>query len=454
MVEHKIARSMHKHGRFLTLGLTVALGYVGAHTIGFGQATTIPYLGGASELAGSALLLLTGLSTLFGLLSMSERGLVGVGALGYIKSSHSLLGEKIYKKYKNTEVLSSSDVVEKELFMSFFKVVGDATLFDTTKTVNNVIKIGILNQEHLNNPLIKKAYLEYVAEKNQNVLGKIFIDALSNNFTELIKDPYGISNFVRQEELATNLFKDLLTLNHELTASDQKYITHQLSRLKDNSIKNNHLIDFMQSRENFSLLNEENKKLFLNVSGNKLKNRDELIEVVNKQNIKKDISSTNEDSEQSIQNLEHKPTVINELSYQNFSKFKANFQSIYQNIEIKDTESTLSKIETVLFLKEQIEEMLPFTAEKDMVNLKMFLNQDIDKIVNSFNREINILHKMKIMKHPELDEKKSFIFKNINERIDIITDKIGQYQKIIHDSLSDELDAEYEVNKKVLSAKM
>jgi hypothetical protein len=449
-IENKVARTVHKYGRFLSLGLTLSLGYAATQTLGFASTTTIPYVGGAADIAGVGIFLVAAFSGFLSIASISEKSLVGVTALEFLKGFKKQVGEKIYEHYNPNKVHSSTEVHEKELFASFFKTLGMATLLDikTSKTLPN--KVEQLTSEQLNSEALKKAYLEQCVEKNVNILGKLFIFALTNNEENKGKR----LGEIKKSTLATTLFKDLLSLNHELNKAEQKYIKTELSKLKTDSVKNPELIEFMQQRDNFSLLNNDNKELFLKIAGNKLENRDELVELYNQTDARKDKQYKKVTEEEAIQNLEQKTTVINELSYQTFSKFKTNVLSLYKNRDSELINLTLNQIESILLVKEQLEQVLPFTAEKEMMDLKMFLSQDVDKVITSFNREINILHKMKIMNHPELEEKKTLILDGINERMGLITNKMKDYQKLMHDSLNDELDSEYQVNKKVLSAKM
>lgn len=448
-MENKIARLVHKHGLFLSLGLTLTLGYMGTQALSFGSNTHIPVVSTAIELGGVGLFLLSAFSAFINILSVKDKSLVGFSALNYMINEKKNIGETIYNHYKKSDVLSSDEVKEKEMFNSFFKTIGLAMLLDVKATSNFKHEVGIITEEQLNNSLLKKAYLEQCVDKNVNILGKLFIYSLTSNEhkekTKKTKDSEGLSG---------DIFKNLLLLNHELNESEQKYIKTELKKLKPENITNSFLIEFMQQREHFALLDDENKKLFLHVAGNRLANRDELVEVYNKTAPVNQNQEVNLSEEQSIQSLEQRAVVINELSYQNFSKFKNNFFSIYQNEDKQKIEPILGKIEALLLVKEQLEQMLPFTAEKDLVDLKMFLSQDVDKIVNSFNREITILHKMKIMNHPELKEKKAIILEGINQRVDLVIDKVKDFQNVMHNSLSDELDSEYQVNKKVLSAKM
>lgn len=458
MIDKKVTRTVFKNGFFLSLGAVALLGYVSAQMIGVSPELHPTMLKTATETIGWIGALATVLSGVLTLVLLGQKGgIVGGIALERARENTIKIGEKIYTKYKDKELLSSEEVAEKKLFQSFFHNIGNIALIDLPLSKETTpFKISPVSKEEANNALLKKAYIEHCFDKNTSTLGKLFIKVLNYDIMECVSDKDVCNNY--DEKIAFKCFKTLFEINPFFTQADQKYITQELKKL--NKVGNSLLAKFMSERENFTKLSEENRKLFLKVAGDKIVNRDELITLFNQQTQSKKNKDSNKETSieeqemQSIKVLENKPVVINELSYQNFASFKSNLLSLYNNHNEEKLNSVLNQIEAILLVREQLEQVLLFTTEKDSVDLKMFLTQDIDKVVHSFNREVNILHKMKIMKHPDLEKNKTFILDNIASRIEMIVDKIQQCQNTLHESLTDELKSEYEVNQKVLSAKM
>jgi hypothetical protein len=121
---------------------------------------------------------------------------------------------------------------------------------------------------------------------------------------------------------------------------------------------------------------------------------------------------------------------------------------------IFDTEKdTLKGIQDLLLAKEKLSLILEDSGEQQYIEAKLFLDNDVDRVVKSFNDEIKILHKMKINSHPQLDAFKEITLNSINERMSIIQEKMLEINERLNDDMAQDLNTHIEVNRAVLKAK-
>lgn len=440
MLEKKFSKIIQKNNHFLDLGATLLLAYATYEsTTLFGHHYT-----GLTSAIPIALTTTFCLLTIFiGALSLIGHDIKG-GALGAIFTKNSLkLNEKqtnkIYYNYNPKELYSQEELKEKKIFTKALNLLIIASNLDAVSKFDGYPYIHeAFDEEAIKSPLIQKLYFKECVEKNSPILSNLFLEALTYQTKKDVS-------------YAKKTLQQLLDLNPQLTESDQKNFAHYL-KFKKEKLKAIHpdVIELISQKEYFFLLNKENQKLFLTRFATHVKNRNELIEVFNQENKTTSNSIDNQiDTPNSSMSCQDKPIVINHLSYENFNQFRINCESIYNQSEI--LEQLLQKIEKVLLFKEKL---LSFMDSGNNIETELFLAQDIDKTIHNFNREINILHKMKVMDHPDLETNKVKILDNMSSRITVIIEKMSEQTSLIHQALSDDLNIETEINNKVLKSKV
>lgn len=437
MITNKLSHKAFKYGHFIDVGTSLLLGFATYKSAALfhhdfsGFAVVTPYV--VITISGA----MTALASL-----MTAVGMTGKGGMSgeLVRSSMEMSdkeAEKIYKNLNPNTVLSEEEVQEKILFCNFIKILSQAAIVDLQSKFKGEHFIhDNFYQDVEKSTLIEKFYIEHSINKNTTVLSNLFLESLTYEYER------------NEQSRAFDCFKTLIKIHPELTEADQTALTFHFKKNKIEKKRDN-IINFMSQKENFALLNKENQTLFLQIFA--VDNRNELIEGMKekgflthqKEHIKVEDSSTKPLV------IKDKPIVINHLSYENLNQFRINCESIFKSS--KQLETLLEKIEKVLLFKEKL---LSFMEGTNDVNTQLFLTQDIDKTINNFNREINILHKMKVMDHPELEENKMKIMDTMTSRIDIILEKMSEKITMIHQSLTEDLNVQTEVNQKVLSSKM
>lgn len=158
------------------------------------------------------------------------------------------------------------------------------------------------------------------------------------------------------------------------------------------------------------------------------------------------IKSTQSNSKDEM--LEEQKIVINPQSQKKLDTLEERFNSIF------DTEKdTLKGIQDLLLAKEKLSLILEDSGEQQYIEAKLFLDNDVDRVVKSFNDEIKILHKMKLNSHPQLDAFKEITLNSINERMSIIQEKMLEINERLNDDMAQDLNTHIEVNRAVLKAK-
>lgn len=445
-MKHPILRKVIKHGIFLTLGFDALLGYSLYKSVGLfhhdftGIASAIPYVSTIS------LGIVNFLNVLLNAASLGEKGwMAGAFADDILTSTNQSISESMYKKYNNKDFYSQKESDEKALVTKFMKILTISASLDMSKYQATKIKESI-SQSCVENSLIKEIYIKESINQNTHVIANLFKEAIEYTGDDRNNLNPEANNFFK-------IMKTLLVISPQLTQADQKTFTHLL---KKNNFKsqNTKVIQFMSQKENFSLFNVENQKLFLKVFENKIRNRDFLIETMSNNN---SISNESPTSLVQVENdstpivIKNEPVVINELSLKSFNQFKQNCQTLYDNKD--ELNSLLDKVEETLLFKEK---MLGFMKHSTTphIDIELFLNQDVDKLINSFNREVNILHKMQHLSHPDLEKNKTVVLEKMSNRVELIIEKMVEHLTKLHQGLTDDLNVESEVNHKVLSSKM
>ena len=316
---------------------------------------------------------------------------------------------------------------------SFTKTLAVAASLDLLQELTPRINED-LSQTCINNAVIKEIYLKESLNQNTHALANLF--------------KYALKHVESSTNYYLNIAKIFLTIEPQFTQADQEVFTKLLKKINKDTI-NNKVIEYLSQKKVFLLFNEENQRLFLENLGQRIQNRDELIESINEKT--NSVSNEIEDEAKPIV-IKSEPLQINQLSSQNFNQFKQNCQTLYDN-QTSNLEPLLDKIEELLLFKEKVLGFMKHSTGTN-VEVEFFLTQDVDKIIHNFNREINILHKMKHLSHPDLEMNKELVISKMSDRIDLIIDKMTEHLKTLHQSLTDDLSIESEVNHKVLKCKM
>lgn len=148
-------------------------------------------------------------------------------------------------------------------------------------------------------------------------------------------------------------------------------------------------------------------------------------------------------------NKEIKDVTINPQSQQRLDSFEKRFDSVFT-----DKKDTLVEIQELMLNKEKLSYLLESLTEKHFIESKLFLDNDVDKILKSFHKEVEILHKMQINQHPQFEQLKNSTLDSIHERISLISSKMLKISEQINESMTQELSNQINVSQTVLKAKM
>jgi hypothetical protein len=437
MLTEKLFRKFHTGASALSLGACGALAYFS------GKLGYHLYLKLAIYPTEDALFLLIPLlitlcfiTISYSMININIKG----GVLGYIlcglrfrKIKKTNLGEKIYQKLNPKTLYSKDELEEKNAFSVFFKLLLKSSLIDLDNDNN---EIGITGYDLNKSKIIKDYYLNYYVNDNNPILAKLIIRSLNwqadnCSYKTSFKNPDGYHFFVK-----------LFELNPHFTDADQQLLNQFFKKYNVKKFKKANLssIHFLCKKEVFSKLNPSIQNHILHLFELKIKNRDELLEMIQ--------SPNNSTIPVPLVNEAKEPS-INKVSYKNFHLFKETTEKVYEeNIEGHEF---LDKVQHVLLFKEQILSFLKINQDSQ---LQLFLTQDIDKIINSCNREMNVLHKMKVMNHPDLEKNKGDTLKSMNMKIESIIEKMNEQVSTIHQKLEEDLEIEKEVNNKVFSSRL
>lgn len=146
----------------------------------------------------------------------------------------------------------------------------------------------------------------------------------------------------------------------------------------------------------------------------------------------------------------NRDVVINPKSQQKLDTFEKRLNFVYQN-----EKAIVDSISQLLLAKEKLSFILEHSDEKQLyIEAKLFLDNDVDKVIKSFNEEILILMKMKINEHPQFEQFKENILDSINERVHIVKSKMLEVNQRLNEVMEQDLVATMQVNQTVLRAKM
>jgi hypothetical protein len=152
-----------------------------------------------------------------------------------------------------------------------------------------------------------------------------------------------------------------------------------------------------------------------------------------------------------IENVQNRqPKSINPESQEKLDTFEKRFNALYA-----EEDEVLTSIEQLMLNKENMAYFLEnFDKHHQYVEAQLFLKNDVDRVVQAFHDEVNVLMKMKLTKHPKFDEKKAIVLEAMVERVHLIEGKMLEINERLHDNIEQELDSKLTVNQAVLKAKV
>lgn len=428
-MEAQKLKKLYKVGNFIQLGLSLAaLGAttaIGYHLIGQPE-TTINRL---FDLATIIVAISAGISTLN---SFSSSSLVLNKVRDKMYEYKKTRGLDLFQRYITKEELLDNEqlTLRKNCITFFEEVAGIDFKFNYYEWRDYTLedKVSFLAKD----PTIQKIYQKEYA--NQDIVGKEFIRVINrdNRFTK---------DFA--------MFLSLMELqNNEFTTLDLLYIENNFP----SQVANEDLMNYISNREVFTKLGKKIQNIILTQKENKYlsaETRASLLEYYNQnEEVKQNNSKVKEFNEELNQNDD---IVLSQNSFKAFSRTKKIMTKVYS--EPSNMTKTLENIESLLLLKEKFSTYLE-AKPNQYLDIQHFLKEDIDATIEAFSKEANILHKMKLFNHPQLEEHKQLVQTSILERLNLLQSQMSLYKDRIEKDLAYELNHEIEVNKSVLKAKM
>lgn len=275
--------------------------------------------------------------------------------------------------------------------------------------------------------IYKKEYLQSA------ILGKQFVQVISHK------------SFYKEE---MDLFLALMkTQEGEYTVKDLAYIASHFPR-----VENKKFLDYLANRENFAKLGETIQTIILTQKDNEYLDsalREKLLSFYDKNEEVKLAKAKVKEFKEEVSHEEN--ILLKEESFKVLVSFKSILEKVYGNNEM--IEKTLNEIENLLITREKFMTYLS-SKPNQYFDVNHFLKEDVDKTIENFTRETQILNKMKLFSHEQFSNQKDVVLNSIVERLNLITIQMSMYKEKIEKDLIDELGHEMEINKKVLTSKM
>lgn len=137
-------------------------------------------------------------------------------------------------------------------------------------------------------------------------------------------------------------------------------------------------------------------------------------------------------------------------SQEKIEVFKKSFNLVFTN-----QSNVLHLIDELLLAKDQMALFLEqYDTGKRHIEAKIFLNNDIEQLLESFQEEVAILNKMQMTHHQEVDNRKALILDSMIERLQLVQNKMKAFSQEIHLSMDNELELELGIHQTVLKSKM
>jgi hypothetical protein len=182
----------------------------------------------------------------------------------------------------------------------------------------------------------------------------------------------------------------------------------------------------------------------------------QLIEIHQKNDAFKDNTTLNDSIDRAMKEsiIEQNKTDINSIEINSQSQEKlTSFEKMFAHV-FENKESILKEIEELMLNKEKLSYILDDAKEKHYIETKLFLDNDVDRTLQSFHDEVKILHKMKLNHHPQFEELKEHTLNSISDRMSLINSKMFEASEQINASIVQELTDKINVSQTVLKAKM
>jgi hypothetical protein len=142
--------------------------------------------------------------------------------------------------------------------------------------------------------------------------------------------------------------------------------------------------------------------------------------------------------------------VVNSDTQNIVDTFEKRFNHLYEK-----EPDTLKSISDLVLAREKIAYILNHSDKKAFyIEAALFLDNEVDKLIQGFNDETLILMKMKVGEHPQLDTHKKLILDSIQVRTKTVQEKMLQISQQLNDAMDEELLSTKYINEAVLHAKI
>lgn len=430
MIETEKLKALYKHRNFLKIGaamlstgLTAAL-YSTMHLFHMDMSSVLGYSVASLTVGSVGLWAMTLTDSHFVTHKITNK------MYENIKSN----GLALFNKHVSKEnMLTNENLETRTACMKFFEKIAFIDFapygFDSTDWREESVPNKALDNKQVQE-IYKKEY------KNQDIVGKQLIITLSKADT----------CYQQERELLFNLFK---LQDNQFTQKDLVYIAQNFPQVASQEVMN-----FLAQREIFIQLGETIQSIILTQKDNKCldnDNREKLLNYYSKGEEVKLANTQVKDFKKEVDIKENEVIVIKEDSFKTLLSTKKIMNQVYSD-DSKMTE-VLESIETLLLNKEKFLSYLD-TKPNQYLEVHHFLKEDINNTIDTFNQEAQILNKMKLFSHEQLEEHKNIVLISITERMNMLNIQLNVYKEQIEKDLVDELGHSLEVNKKVLSSKM
>lgn len=429
------------HHKFLSLGLSAVGAYLAYKGLDWGmhQNSVLPIisavLGSISVASGS---IYTAIYTINGSESNSAESpseWLSFSALRQI-SSNTL---KQYRPFKG-DVLSSE---QKKI-----NVIAEQFTQAMIAIETNVPSFYYWNKSHFEK-------IEYI-NLNSEMLDK-FKDFLVSFYEKNFKKDlfmvkvllYGQFQAAENQEKFANLFSFLWeTHGEQFNSKDMKYLEQHINSpyfLENHLLKQEFLFEKLTPKMQEKLLAQAQKNNMDSYTYDRLFSIfEKTIAIIPQENSYLKDNGVSVKTDKIFEKIS-----INSNIQEKLDTFEKRFESIYGKNE------TFNSIQDLFLVRENLSQFLThFDTQGQYIEAKLFLDNDINRVLNSFHEEVNLLTKMKLTKHPKFNEKKDVVLGSMVERIYLVNEKMNEINQHLHEAIEQDLDSTIEVNQKVLKAKM
>lgn len=437
----KIGSTILKHNKFFNLGLSLSLAYGAERLIQVACSTEYNHsaIGFPMFMVGAAFAAATVVNTITTFSNNSISLNLGVKTL---KAYFSHFSHKIL----SPEGLSADEKKTHKIASTFLN-----TLFYYSTMQPN----GKAFAARYNTDLNKSDYVQYQTKftfllgqlKGTNLVAKCFCLALRGDYFSCSQfaSLFSLQNntFTAKEiKYIDNFFKKDLKLDHELLSNQElgKLIFKQLSlNTQKQLLEKLDLDDINHTYHNELVKIYQNKK---NEKNSNTKDNDAKLFHMNLDSVNQQLKH---------QKIEVLPSV-NTLHNSEFQMFTEQFHLLFP-----ESSDVIHAIEAIHDAKEKMSALLKnfnTNINPNYVEAQLFLDNDVQKVIDSFMKETFLLSQMQINQHPKMNEKKEMILDSMTQRLTLIENRMNHINDMVNNTMESELDNVMLVNKKVLEAKM